>query len=844
MPESLSDFLLPSFEAHLHERAYGQRRGYRMEWFTYAQVRDMSFGFARELEARHVAKGDRVMLWGENCAEWVAAFLGCAIRGVVAVPMDNAAEPDFAARVLLQVEAKLVVCSRDHSHEVDSSDTPALILEELPNRVGVHPAAPNQTASVGRDDALQIVFTSGATAEPKGVVITHGNVLSNVEPVAQQIRGYLKYERLVHPVRFLNLLPLSHVFGQFMGIFLPPLMGGTVIFQNEFKPSEIVNTIRREKVSVAVSVPRVLQSLQQKLERDLEDQGIWKNFQQRFVAAQGKHFLLRWWIFRAIHRKFGWKFWAFISGGAALDAESEEFWGRLGYAVIQGYGLTETTSLISVNHPFRLGKGSIGKVLPGREVKLAEDGEILVRGGGVASEYWQSGENTNVASDDGWYRTGDVGALDAAGNLYFKGRKKDVIVTPAGLNIYPDDLEAALRLQPQVRDCVVVGIERGGNAEPCAVLILRERGHADAAVQRANESLAEYQRMRHWLEWPEEDFPRTSTQKPRKKIVQEFAQARILGSSKTSDSVTRNSLAELIASVSGRASASIAAQSNLETDLGLSSLDRVELLSAIEDRYQVDLSTTRFSAARNVNDLEQMLRGQPAERVIYHYPRWALSWPVRWLRMATHYLLMRPAMALLGWPRIEGRENLQGWSGPFLVICNHIDDVDVGFVQTALPPHLRRWLATATGGEALEALRSPAPTRGFFGKAYDKLQWVLGVSLLNLFPLPRQAGFRQSFTYAGEAVDRGYSVLVFPEGRHSTDGNILPFREGIGLLARNLGIPVLPMRIFGLFELKRAGKKFALPGKIRVSIGRPVKFVPGTDAKQIVADLQKAVEAL
>jgi long-chain acyl-CoA synthetase len=844
MSESLAEFLLPNFEAHLRERAYGRRRGYRMEWLTYAQVRDMSFCFARELDARRIVKGDRVMLWGENCAEWVAAFLGCAIRGVVAVPMDDAAAPEFARRILLQVGAKLAVCSRTHSREIDSSHTPALILEELLNKVGTQTAIPNQIVSTGRNDALQIVFTSGTTAEPKGVVITHGNVLSNLAPIEQEIRGYLKYERPVHPLRFLNLLPLSHVFGQFLGIFLPPLMGGTVIFQNELKPSEIVNTIRRERVSVAVSVPRVLQSLQQKVERDFEDRGRWKSFEQRFVAAEGKHFLVRWWIFRAVHRQFGWKFWAFISGGAALDAESEEFWGRLGYAVIQGYGLTETTSLISVNHPFRLGKGSIGKVLPGREVKLAEDGEILVRGSGVASGYLQSGQNNNVASEDGWYRTGDVGALDAAGNLYFKGRKKDVIVTSAGLNIYPDDLEAALRRQPEVRDCVVVGIERGGNAEPCPVVILREAGSVEAVVLRANESLAEYQRMRYWLEWPEPDFPRTSTQKPRKKIVQELAQARILGSSATPEASTKNSLTELIASVTGRASGSVAAQSSLETDLGLSSLARVELLSAIEDRYQVDLSNTSFSAARTVSDLENMLRGQPAERVIYHYPRWALSWPACCLRTAAHYLLMRPAMVLLGWPRIEGRENLHGWSGPFLVICNHIDDVDVGFVQTALPQRFRRRLATASGGEALEALRTPPPSRGFFGGVYDRLQWALGVSLLNLFPLPRQAGFRQSFAYAGEAVDRGYSVLVFPEGRHTTEGDILPFREGIGLLAQNLSIPVLPLRIFGLFELKQAGKKIAPPGKIRMRIGHPIRFDSGMDAKQIVAELQKAVEAL
>jgi long-chain acyl-CoA synthetase len=205
---------------------------------------------------------------------------------------------------------------------------------------------------------------------------------------------------------------------------------------------------------------------------------------------------------------------------------------------------------------------------------------------------------------------------------------------------------------------------------------------------------------------------------------------------------------------------------------------------------------------------------------------------------------MRPAILLLGWPRIEGREHLRGVNGPLLVVSNHVDDVDPGFILTALPARLRHRLATATGGEALEALRAPAPDRGWFGRIYDRMQWVLGVALLNLFPLPREAGFRRSFAYAGELVDRGYSVLVFPEGRHTTDGKMNLFRAGIGLLAENLGIPVLPMRIIGLFEVKQAGQKFAKPWTIRVRIGEPMKFPPGTDPQKIAAQLQNAVEVL
>jgi long-chain acyl-CoA synthetase len=837
--QSIGAFL-DDFLRHSSEPAYVQRRGYRVERWTYGEVARLAFQFARELDALGMAKGDRVLLWGENCAEWVATFFACALRGVIAVPMDDTASSDFAARVLAETDARLAVCSHQHRGQV--SGAPSLGLEELRDRVQGISAEPCPPAPVDPSDPLEIIFTSGTTAAPKGVVISHANVLSNLAPLEAEIRNYLKYERWVHPVRFLNLLPLSHVFGQFLGLFLPPLMAGTVALQSALGPTEVIETIRRERISVLVAVPRTLQSLKEKVERDLEADCKLERFRARFTSAKQQHFLRRWWTFRRIRRQFGWKFWAFISGGAALDSDTEEFWGRLGYAVIQGYGLTETTSLISVNHPFRIGKGSIGKVLPGREIKLAEDGEILVRGGSVAFGYWQNHHLARVAVEEGWYHTGDVGALDEQGNLYFKGRKKNVLVTPAGMNVYPEDLEAALRTQPEVRDCVVIGLESGGNAEPCAVLILRDGNSADSVVKRTNESLAEYQRMRHWFVWPESDFPRTSTGKPKISVIADIVRAQRDARPATLDGASP--LAELVSKISGRAVTGLRPEADLENDLQLSSLERVELMSALEDRYQVDLKEASYSAAHTVGELEKMLAARGAGRAQYHYPRWTLSTPVRWLRTSAYYLLVLPAIRLLGWPRIEGREHLDGVDGPLLVISNHIDDIDVGFVQTALPPHFRHFLATATGGEALEALRTPPPNRGCLPSLYDRLQWTLGVALLNLFPLPREAAFLKSFSYAGECIDRGYSVLVFPEGHHTTDGKLRTFRAGIGLLATRLNVPVLPMRIDGLFEVKQAGKRFAPPGKIRVRIGVPIRFESTADPQWIARELQSRVAEL
>ncbi|HEY1462756.1 MAG TPA: AMP-binding protein [Terriglobales bacterium] len=832
---------LSNFLERGRECAYVQRSGYRSVRWSYKRVAECAFRFARELEARGIEKGARVLVWGSSSAEWVAAFFGCALRGVVVVPMDDAAADDFAVRVHQQTNANLVVCSR--AHAAVFANAASMTFEEFKQSLTRHSSAAYATAAVTREDVLEIVFTSGTTAEPKGVVITHGNVLSNIAPLEREIQKYLKYERFVHPVRFLNLLPLSHVFGQFLGMFLPQIMGGTVVFQDTLKPAEILGTIKRERVSVLVSVPRVLQSLKEKIQRDLQDEGKLAAFQRRFDGAEGKHFFKRWWVFRKVHRRFGWKFWAFISGGAALDGNTELFWGRLGFAVIQGYGLTETTSLISVNHPFKLGKGSIGKVLEGRDVKLAPDGEILVRGGGVASTVLKGNDLHSASGEEGWFHTGDIGELDAEGNLYFKDRKKDVIVTSAGMNVYPEDLEAALRKQLEVKDCAVVAVEAGGNAEACAVLILRSpNDDAEQIVRKANESLAEYQRMRRWFVWPEEDFPRTSTQKPKRAEIARIVTAQMTGGThKASDSP----LAELIGRISKRGTENLSGEANLDSDLNLSSLDRMELLGALEDRYQVDLSETKFSSLNTVSDLENLLRGGTAPRVRYHYPAWVQRWPTTWARLLAHYLLMRPAMLLLGWPRVEGRENLKDVKGPVLVVSNHVDDVDVGFIQTALPAQFRHKLATAAGGEALEILRTPDPKTHFFKRIFMRIEWAFGVSLLNIFPLPRAAGFRDSFAYAGESVDRGYSILVFPEGHHTSDGKMRPFMAGIGILAKSLAIPVVPMRIDGLFEVKKRGRKLArMPYQIKIKIGAPIRFDAASEPQQIANALQKSVQEL
>ena len=860
MPRENLLSLFREFERYGGEVAFVQRRGYRRQAWSYTKLAAVATARALELKRRGVRTGDRVLIWGPNSAEWTAAFWGCLLCGVVAVPMDDGATIDFVGRVTRDAGVKLIFSSGEKA-ALDPA-IPRLVLEDLAdtNRPVVI-AAPSPAGSqqkkamyecladepITHNHIAQILFTSGTTAEPRGVALTHGNFLANLEPLERGIDPYRNYERWIHPLRFVTLVPLSHVFGQFMALFVPPLLGATVVFEHSAKPAEIIRTARRERATALITVPRMLDALHAGIEREMEARGQSDWLERNFEAANGKKFLQRAWRFRRIHRRFGWKFWAFISGGAALPKETEEFFKRVGYAVVQGYGMTETASLISLNHPFRATEGSIGKVLPGREFKLAEDGEILVRGESVASGYWEGGSlRQGVRDQENWLRTGDIGELDAEGNLRFKGRKKNVIVTPAGLNVYPEDVEAALRQQPGVRDCVVIPSEENGNAVPFAILLMEngaepEEREARGAVEHANASLAEYQRAQRWFVWPEQDFPRTPTGKPRLSLIAARAAAPTASSQAAKE--TSGGLDELLANFTNAKPGS----RKLESELRLTSLDRVELMSALEERFQVELNETSFAEAKTAADVQRLLQEPAAQRTEYAYPRWAQRGLARWLRLTVYYALAWPATQILGHPKIVGRENLRGLRGPVLIISNHITRrADIGLILAALPGRFRHRVAIAMGGESLRRMRQP-PRDWIFAKRWAyQLGHGLVTLLFDVFPLPQHSGFRESFRFAGESADRGYSILVFPEGEvnNSEDGRMAAFQSGIGLLAENLRLPIIPMRLDGVWQMKRDGRRLAHFGEITVRIGPPIVFNPDISPEEIAHKLESIVLAL
>jgi long-chain acyl-CoA synthetase len=832
---------------------FAHRRGLRNVRWSYARLVSAAHRFARELEVRGVGAGERVLLCGENSPEWAAVFWGCLLRRAVVVPLDKESTPDFVRSVLRQTDAKLIVAG-DEAPSVECLRIQRLRLESLEDEVARHDDAPYLCEEVDEDTLAEVIFTSGTTSTPKGVMITHGNLLANLRPIEKEIGKYARRERLVHPIRFLNLVPLSHVFGQFMGLFVPQLISGEVHFQDSLNPAEVARAARERKISVVVLVPRMLEGLREWVERDCAARGLAEELRARLARAAGKRFLRRWWMFRRVHNLFGWKFWAFVAGGATLEEATEMFWHRMGFAVLQGYGMTETASLITVTHPFKQSRGSVGRLMPGSEFRLDETGEILVRGASVSPGYW-SAQGGAQAATDGWLRTGDVGEVDAAGNLYFKGRKKDVIVTAAGLNIYPQDLEAALNSQPEVRESCVVEWKGAGGAEPLAVVIPRDaNADLEAAIGRANQQLAEYQRIRRWHVWAEPDFPRTATHKVIKREVAAAVSEEMKAEGRSvkgaaSEHASEHALILTEAARIGGASppGGLDSSARLATDLKLDSLGRVALLSALEERYGVEVNEAAFIAAETVGDVGRLFSDRTEERVApYPYPKWAQRFPLTWLRALLFYALILPITRVMSRMRVGGRSELDKLDGPALFVANHVTLGDHVLILAALPARLRHRLAIAMDGELLRRWLHPPAGTGWFLRLKFLAQYALVNAFFHVFPLPKRGGFRRSFAYAGECVDRGRSVLVFPEGERRRRGLMspAPFKSGVGLLAKGLSVPVVPVRLHGLYELKSKKQYFAPPGQVRVVFGEPVTFGAEDDPAEIVCELERRLAEL
>ena len=797
--------------------------GFRTWKLTYADLYRQIAAFAAYLDRSGLRKGDRVMLWAENRPEWICAFWGCVARGIQVVPLDYRSSIDFVKRIHGEVQARLIITGDSVQYEgIEFPRFPATELGALPAN------ADFAAAPISPDDIVEIVYTSGTTGEPLGVMHRHHNICANLTPIQDEMRKYEKWARPFQPVRILDLLPLSHLFGQSLGIFIPPLLGGAAVFMLEMHAGAILDTVRRERVSVIISVPKLLINLQHEVER---------RFQPAAIPAKRRGILgilERWWRYRRIHAALGYKFWALIVGGAEVNPDVEAFWTRLGFLVVQGYGLTETSPVVALNHPFNARSGSIGKPLRGQEVEIAADGEILVRGESVIHDYVgaRAGEQGRI-DEQGWLHTGDIGKIDADGRLYYKGRKKEMIVTSEGLNVYPQDVERALNAVLQVKDSAVVAARRNGEEQVHAALILRDASADPAAIiAEANRHLESHQRIQSWSVWPDEEFPRTpSTMKVKRGEVAQ----RIVSGGKPEVSEPASGMMARFKGAGSR------------QDLGLSSLERVELLSELENQYGVELDERRFaeiSSVEQLNDLLKAANGRTAREEPALLPRWTRRMPVRALRFLALQLLVIPLFRGLLTLEVEGIQNLGDIHPPVLFAANHQSHLDTLAIFAALPRRWRYRVAPAMSQDYFRAWLEPG-VFSFKERTVAMTEYFLTVTLFNAYPLPqRMAGVRRALKYTGELIDKGYCPLVFPEGKRTTDGALQPFKSGIGLMATSLRSLVVPIHLSGLFEIYSIHDSWPRRGTVRVKIGAPLHLEHEHDEESATRVIAEAIKAM
>ncbi|HET9370872.1 MAG TPA: AMP-binding protein [Vicinamibacterales bacterium] len=825
--------------------------GYKVRTATYREIAEAARRFAADLAAKGVSTDDKLVIWSENRAEWLVALWGCLLARVVLVPVDFRASVDLVRRIVGIVGAKAVLVG----HEVERSGdlgTAIWPIEEIP--IGRSAVATTTTPPSGLRPTpttlAEIIFTSGATAEPKGVTLTHRNLLANIIPIEREVRKYRRYERPFHPIRFLNLLPLSHMFGQSMATFVPPMFAGTVVFSHGYSPVEIVRQIKTRRISVLVVVPKVLDVLREHVQRVHPE-----------TAApdtlEGRHWAWRWWHYRRVHRMFGWKFWCIVCGAAALDPELEAFWRKLGFLVVQGYGLTETAPVVTLNHPFRASRGSVGKPIAGVDVQIADDGEILVRGDNVTAGYYNAGGKGSVEAEafkDGWFHTGDIGELDADGRLVIKGRKKEMIVTAQGLNVFPEDVERALMSQPGVIDAGVVGVSADGEERVHAVLVLAPDARTEDAVRGANATLEDHQRVWSTSVWPGEALPRTEgTQKLKRRELRRWVES---GQTASAAAGAGHTLEDVVSRfASGR---TLTDDTTLD-ELGLSSLDRVELLMALEDAFQVTLDEAAMAEAPTIGHLRALIapeeykgggqrtdvaaaavESRAAEPI--RFPSWNRSWPSWFIRRISLPTWILPLGRVFMQISVQGPEHLAKIEGPVIFAANHQSHMDTPAILIALPPKWRYRVAPAMAKEFFKAHFNP---RDYSRKAWftNSLNYYLACQFFNAFPLPqREAGTRQTLRYVGEITGDGYSILIFPEGRR-TENAISPFRPGVAMMSARLDVPVVPVRIEGLDRVLHPKWKWPKRGPVRVAFGEPMRL-SGENYPEMAQEIQKRIEAL
>ena len=810
-------------------KALTMRMGYRTHTYTYRQTYDLARKVAVFLEKQGVGKNAAVLVCASNSPYWTALFWACMLRGSWIVPLNTQSTQEVIEKIAQQTGARILF-----HHQFFKIDMPGHIkkfrLEWLAELVESGDPNDCHEEPVDENDIVEIMYTSGTTGDPKGVVLTHKNIMSNLLGLQYVIPLRTRADRM------LSILPLSHIFEQTIGFLLPFAYASHIIYAHSH--GAIRELLKEYKITKLIAVPEFLHIFMSRIEERVAERGKTERFEKllNLSAKIGNKYIAKL-LFWPLHRSFGGKLKLIASGGAPLDPDLERKWRTVGMYVLQGYGLTETSPVVTCNTFKHNRLGSVGKVLRGVDVRITDQGEIEIKGPNVFQGYYKNPEKTKATfTNDGWFKTGDMGEFDKDGFLFLKGRKKYMILGPGGQNVFPEDVESALNKISGVKDSCVIGLERGkGMPQVHAVLLLEipeegEKANPEKVVTKANDKLAAYQQVGGWTVWEGDDFPRTATKKIKKEEVKKV----ILQKRKPSEGPEEKStkLTRILAAVTGLDVGYIHSTTRVIRELNLDSLMRVELIARIEEDYGVLVDETRIEADTTVEQLEEMIKTQKPIKDGRKLKKWPRSWWALMLRTIFQqvlFLFSRIVVRL----RVEGREHLKGIKGPIVFMSNHLSYADPVVVAMALPARVRYRMAFAAAHDMLYE-----EYKGFA---------LIGEFMLNAFSFPRKEheNIKVGLDSMGRLLDKNFHIIIYPEGKISEDGDLLPFKKGAGLVGIEMGVPVVPIKIVGTNIVLPYGK--LMPKKratVTVKFGKPLIFKKSDSYNDATKRLEAAMKEL
>ncbi len=854
--------------------------------WTYAQLNADAMLWAEWLVARGVRPGDRCAILADNDARWIGAYFGALRIGAVAVPLDTNYEYSQVRTVVDDCDAKVIFTTAKYRETVDAA-APARLRVDLGTDAAARTStSPPPVIDRTADDAAVLLYTSGTTSDPKGVILSHGNL------EAERAAAF-KIITLSETDAVLGVLPLFHALAQLANLLLPLIVGGRVVFLEQVSSSSLLGALQQKQITVFACVPQFFYLIHQRVTAEVAKRGrVGRSLfgamlrtngwlRDRFGWNPGK----RW--FARVHHTLGKHMRVLVTGGSKFDPIIGRQLFEMGFTLQNAYGLTECTGGATIMRPNDAFSTSVGQAIDGVDIRILNDatdrdrehpdGEILIRGPIVMQGYFNRADATAQVLKDGWLYTGDLGYLDNEGRLFVTGRKKEIIVLSSGKNLYPEEIEAHYRQSPLIKELCILGLTKPG--EPSAErlhavivpdeVVMQERGITNVRelvrfdIESLSVSLPAHKRVLSYDVWFDA-LPRTSTGKVKRHEVERLVRER--ASAVAADTAAHEARplsdaekawlndpdrSDALAAVAERLQRpTIHPDANLELDLTLDSMERVELLTMLEQRAGTRVAPEKRTSIFTVRELVDAVlsasagsaqagsTAAPWETILAQEPGDGVADDLRRSRPFIALLFFVP-LRVIGWVlrlvlrfRVTGLEHVPA-NGPFIICPNHQSYLDAFLVLSVLPFRVFRQLFFVGAAEYFETPRMRA-----FARA------------TNIVPVDANVNLMSAMQAGATGLRMKRVLVLFPEGERSIDGELKPFRKGAPILSAQLDVPIVPVAMNGLYQVWPRGRSIQwralLPWNVtplRLTFGAPMTMVKGDDAGA-TERLRRAIEAL